>query len=229
MFNKESQRRTLVRKAWLRWFLLWLPMMAMAAVASVWIDFTVVMAALLVILAAVLLYQRHVKKRSWRSIMWAIPFASCALLSACCDPPEIYHTAEMDYCSGLGRELTDEERLIAALDHAYDDPSLIHFQQFKESDFYNSDDLGGVALIKSYLRYFPDCCSVLPPAYISEEWHSIVVGAEAESGLLDGWSRDVKITQRLEDFGNVPSNYKYSRDWHRRIDACGNVAKINRG
>ncbi|MCA0977124.1 hypothetical protein LCM19_01950 [Qipengyuania flava] len=72
MFNKENQRRTLVQKAWLRWFLLWLPMMAMAAVASVWIDFTVVMAALLVILAAVLLYQRHVKKRSWRSIMWGI-------------------------------------------------------------------------------------------------------------------------------------------------------------
>jgi len=69
MSNKEGQRRVLIRNAWLRWLALWVPLMAIITVASIRFDFKVIMTVLLAILAAVFIYQRHVNKRSWRSIM----------------------------------------------------------------------------------------------------------------------------------------------------------------
>lgn len=40
--------------------------------ANMWIDVSVIMGALIAILAFVLLYQRYVNKRAWRSIMWGV-------------------------------------------------------------------------------------------------------------------------------------------------------------
>ena len=72
MSNNEGQRRAMIKSAWIRWLVLWVPLMAIITVASVWFEFNVIMAVLIGILAAVLLYQRHVNKRSWRSIMWGV-------------------------------------------------------------------------------------------------------------------------------------------------------------
>lgn len=72
MSDKEDQRRALIKSAWLRWLALWVPFMAIIMVASLWINFNIIMVVLLAILAGVLLYQRHVNKRSWRSIMWGV-------------------------------------------------------------------------------------------------------------------------------------------------------------
>tara|TARA_B100001765_G_scaffold185310_1_gene129872 strand:+ start:577 stop:741 length:165 start_codon:yes stop_codon:yes gene_type:complete len=41
-------------------------------VASIWFDFIAIMGVLLSALSVVLLYQRFIKKRSWRSIMWGV-------------------------------------------------------------------------------------------------------------------------------------------------------------
>lgn len=46
--------------------------MALITVATIWIDFSIVMGALIAILASVLLYQRYVNRRSWCSIMWGV-------------------------------------------------------------------------------------------------------------------------------------------------------------
>ena len=72
MSNGKDQRLALIKSAWLRWLALWVPFMALILVSSVWFDLNAIIAVLLVILAGVLLYQRHVRKRSWRSIMWGV-------------------------------------------------------------------------------------------------------------------------------------------------------------
>ncbi len=72
MSISEGHRRALLKRAWLRWVALWVPFMALIMVASIWIDFSIVMGALTAILASVLLYQRYVNKRAWRSIMWGV-------------------------------------------------------------------------------------------------------------------------------------------------------------
>ncbi len=72
MSISEDQRRALIKRAWLRWVALWVPFMAIIMVATVWIDFTIIMGVLIAILASVLLYQRYANKRTWRSIMWGV-------------------------------------------------------------------------------------------------------------------------------------------------------------
>lgn len=72
MSNDEGHRRVQVRTAWLRWLALWVPLMATITVASRWLDFKAIIAVLLAILALGILHQRHVRKRSWRSIMWGV-------------------------------------------------------------------------------------------------------------------------------------------------------------
>jgi hypothetical protein len=46
--------------------------MAVVMTASVWLDFSLILAILLAILAATLTYQRVVYGRSWRSILWGV-------------------------------------------------------------------------------------------------------------------------------------------------------------
>ena len=72
MRNNENQRRALIMSAWLRWITLWIPSMVIILIGSVWLEFNAIMGVLIAILAGVLLYQRHVNKRSWRSIMWGV-------------------------------------------------------------------------------------------------------------------------------------------------------------
>ncbi len=72
MAQIDRQRSAMIRRVWLRWLLLMLPTMALLKLATVWLGFSVVITASLVILAGALLYQRHVKRRSWRSIMWGV-------------------------------------------------------------------------------------------------------------------------------------------------------------
>ena len=70
--DDERQRRSQIVKAWQRWLILYLPLMALILAASIWFDFNLIMAVLMAVLAGTLLYQRYIKNRSWRSIMWGV-------------------------------------------------------------------------------------------------------------------------------------------------------------
>jgi hypothetical protein len=70
--DNEGQRRALVKRTWLQWFALWVLLMVIIMAARLWFSFTVLMGVLIATLAGVLLYQRYVNKRSWRSIMWGV-------------------------------------------------------------------------------------------------------------------------------------------------------------
>lgn len=72
MSKNEGQPGVSIRSAWLRWILLCIALVATIMIASLWVEFKVIAAVLLAVLAGVLLYQRYVNKRSWRSIMWGI-------------------------------------------------------------------------------------------------------------------------------------------------------------
>ncbi len=72
MAEVDGQRSALIRKAWPRWLLLFVPFMTLISLAMVWLDFSVIITALLVMLVGALLYQRHGNRRSWRSIMLGV-------------------------------------------------------------------------------------------------------------------------------------------------------------
>ena len=70
--DDERQRRSQIVKAWQRWLILYLPLMSLILSASIWFDFNLIMSVLMAVLAGTLLYQRYIKNRSWRSIMWGV-------------------------------------------------------------------------------------------------------------------------------------------------------------
>jgi hypothetical protein len=70
--QKNGERSARIRSAWLRWLLLFIPFMALILLTLEWLDFFIVMTGLLVMAVGVSLYQRHVNKRSWRSIMLGV-------------------------------------------------------------------------------------------------------------------------------------------------------------
>ena len=72
MPGNDGQRRLLILSAWKRWFILFTPLMAFILAASIWLDFKLIMIALIAVLTVTLLYQRHINRRSWRSIMWGV-------------------------------------------------------------------------------------------------------------------------------------------------------------
>jgi glucose-6-phosphate-specific signal transduction histidine kinase len=72
MAEQREQEKVPTTTAWLKWLLLWLPTMIVATWARPIIGLPMVMAALLVLLAATLLYQRYVNRRSWKSILWGV-------------------------------------------------------------------------------------------------------------------------------------------------------------
>jgi uncharacterized membrane protein len=71
-FHSETARKVAIRQAWMRWALLAVPLSVALMIAVSFVGFGVMMPLLTVFLAAVLLYQRYVKKRSWHSIMWGV-------------------------------------------------------------------------------------------------------------------------------------------------------------
>lgn len=68
--DKNSELQANIRKSWRNWLLLYVPAMALTAIANIWLDFSTIVAASLVLLCATLIYQRYVNKRSWDSILW---------------------------------------------------------------------------------------------------------------------------------------------------------------
>jgi len=68
----DEQRSALILKAWLRWLSLFVPFMAVILLAMSWLDFPIIVAALIILLGATLLYQRYINGRSWQSIMWGV-------------------------------------------------------------------------------------------------------------------------------------------------------------
>ena len=57
-------------RAWGKWLLLFIPIMAVFTAAEKQFGFRNTFPLLIGILALTFLYQRYVKKRTWRSIMW---------------------------------------------------------------------------------------------------------------------------------------------------------------
>ncbi len=72
MPEHENQRRAAITRAWIRWFILFVPSMMLVALASMWLDFNLIIAALIIVLVGTLLYQRYVNRRSWNSILWGV-------------------------------------------------------------------------------------------------------------------------------------------------------------
>ena len=72
MPRTERQRRSLMLRAWGRWLVLFVPFVALIAVASIWLDFKLIMVGLIVLVVCTLLFQRHINRRSWRSILWGV-------------------------------------------------------------------------------------------------------------------------------------------------------------
>jgi hypothetical protein len=67
----RSRSRT-VATAWDNWLLLFIPLSVVTAVMSNWFGESLIYALLICLLAGVLLYQRFVNRRSWRSILWGV-------------------------------------------------------------------------------------------------------------------------------------------------------------
>lgn len=72
MSESEEQRRSAILRAWTRWLVIFVPLMALIGLVSAWLDFNLILAALIVLLVGTLLYQRHVNSRSWNSILWGV-------------------------------------------------------------------------------------------------------------------------------------------------------------
>jgi ABC-type sugar transport system permease subunit len=70
--QNNDQRRTAVAKAWLSWLLLFVPLFAAVLVGMNWLGLSLIFPILIGLLLAVLLYQRLIRRRSWRSIMWGV-------------------------------------------------------------------------------------------------------------------------------------------------------------
>lgn len=71
-YETDAERTTVIRKAWIKWTLMFVPLAAVLTVAISYLGLGVVLPAMLAVLGAVLLYQRHVNKRTWHSIMWGV-------------------------------------------------------------------------------------------------------------------------------------------------------------
>lgn len=70
--TSDQDGRSTVAKAWINWALRFVPFMALILIANVWIEFNLIMGALVALLGATLLYQRYVNMRSWNSILWGV-------------------------------------------------------------------------------------------------------------------------------------------------------------
>jgi len=70
--RNTSDKSAKVVMAWRNWLLLFVPGFAVIMVLMHWLGFYPVLPWLIGLLIAVLLYQRFVNKRTWRSIMWGV-------------------------------------------------------------------------------------------------------------------------------------------------------------
>lgn len=152
------------------------------------------------------------------------------MFGSACSPPvvEIYPPQD-DFCSEIGRSLTDRERIVKALSYAYEDDSLYHFKAFKAQILAQGRDTTREQVISRYLEAHPDCCGVFAPAYLEEKWAMMIVEGAAHNGVLDDWNRDVKIARRFENFGPLLEEKLGTNHWHHRMSACGEIKKIDRG
>lgn len=68
----HDTRRAAIRKAWLRWTWIFVPLFAVLMIAVTYLGMGVMLPVLLLILGAVLLYQRYLNKCTWHSIIWGV-------------------------------------------------------------------------------------------------------------------------------------------------------------
>lgn len=70
--QKELDRAKIIKVAWRNWLLRFIPFLIFYAVATHWLGFDAIFPVIFGILIVTLLYQRFVKMRTWRSIMWGV-------------------------------------------------------------------------------------------------------------------------------------------------------------
>ena len=70
--KKLDDHTDVIKKAWRNWLLIFVPLFAVGMAANYWFGFYAILPLLIVMLVVTLLYQRVVKKRTWRSIMWGV-------------------------------------------------------------------------------------------------------------------------------------------------------------
>ena len=68
----SADQSTNIVKAWLRWFVIFVPFFALIMAGAHWFGFSLIFPALIALLCAQLLYQRFINKRTWRSILWGV-------------------------------------------------------------------------------------------------------------------------------------------------------------
>lgn len=71
--NQENPERVrAIRMAWRNWLMRFVPLMSVYLGVTHWFGFRATLPLIIGVLILTLLYQRYVKKRTWRSIMWGV-------------------------------------------------------------------------------------------------------------------------------------------------------------
>ncbi|MDE2171744.1 MAG: hypothetical protein KGJ57_20330 [Sphingomonadales bacterium] len=70
--NEERGRGLVIAKAWGKWLLAFIPLFSVTSIAIEHLPSYFVQIVLALLLIATLLYQRLVRRRSWRSILWGV-------------------------------------------------------------------------------------------------------------------------------------------------------------
>lgn len=73
---EPQDRKAEIAKAWRSWLILFIPCCAAILIAIEWYGFWTTLPFLVLVLAAVLAYQRYVRKRSWHAIIWGVHAAN---------------------------------------------------------------------------------------------------------------------------------------------------------
>lgn len=70
--HRSDLYAAILKKAWSKWFMLFIPLGIAVALAQNRFGYIAVLPWMFGLLIVTLLYQRHVKKRTWRSILLGV-------------------------------------------------------------------------------------------------------------------------------------------------------------
>ena len=135
-----------------------------------------------------------------------------------------------DFCEEQGRALTAQEMKSIALEQLSDNKKMRHFQNYKSMGPNKAQKERDI--IAEYLSEHKDCCAILEPAYLRENWNGELVEVFYNEGEMRNWNKDFQIASDPQWFGVfgdeiVPGSGNYSSEY--KISACGIIGEINRG
>ncbi len=68
--QKHPDRRRSKRAAWIKFWIIFTPVLILVILLLEWFDPKIVLPSLWAIAVLTMLHQRYIKKRTWNSIMW---------------------------------------------------------------------------------------------------------------------------------------------------------------